>query len=284
MKLIDFRVRPPVAGFEHASMYARPERTEAMGAVFGFPGAMPPSLRTRSPRDFQAERRATGIGLCVLPGRVGAPGVGPADNALLVDYAASEDGLCAFPAVDPLAPGWENAIDALHRRSPAAVRGLVLEPGLLASPLYPDDERCEPVYAYCAARGWPLILSAGGNIGPDCGFSLPVHVDRVARDFPELPIVVAHGGWPWITAINHVAFRRGNVYISPDMYALMPGNEAFLVAMNSYLSERYLYASSYPFVPLTAYRDAFLGKIASDTVAERVLFLNAANLLGLDAP
>lgn len=282
MNVIDFRVRPPVAGFERASMYVQPDRTAAMGAAFGFPGAMPASLRTGSLRDFEDERRRAGIGLCVLPGRVGAPGVGPADNAALVGYAAGMDGLCAFPAVDPLAPGWQGDIDALHRRSPAAVRGLVLEPGLLPSPLYPDDERCHPVYAYCAARGWPLILSAGGNIGPDCSYSLPVHVDRAARDFPGLAIIVAHGGWPWIDAINHVAFRRGNVYISPDMYALMPGNETFLAAMNSYLPERYLYASSYPFVPLAAYRDAFVRRIASDAVAERVLHLNAARLLGLD--
>ena len=96
----------------------------------------------------------------------------------------------------------------------------------------------------------PFILSAGGNIGPDCSYTLPVCLDRVARDFPKLNMVVAHGGWPWITAILHVAFRRGNVYVSPDMYELMPGNEAYAAAMNSYLSERYVYASSYPFVPL----------------------------------
>ncbi len=66
------------------------------------------------------------------------------------------------------------------------------------------------------------------------------------------------------------------------MYALMPGNEDYAKAMNSYLSERYLCASSFPFVPLRGYLDAFTRVIANDTVAERVLYASAARLLGLD--
>ena len=63
------------------------------------------------------------------------------------------------------------------------------------------------------------------------------------------------------------------------MYALMPGNEDYISAMNSYLSERFVYASSFPFVPLRAYLESFLHVIDNDTVAERVLFSNAAALL-----
>ena len=59
---------------------------------------------------------------------------------------------------------------------------------------------------------------AGGNGGPDLSYSDPVHVDRVAADFPALPIVVSHGGWPWVHQILHVAYRRQNVHVSPDMY------------------------------------------------------------------
>ena len=64
------------------------------------------------------------------------------------------------------------------------------------------------------------------------------------------------------------------------MYALMPGSEAYTAAMNSYLSERFVYASSYPFVPLRCYFDSFLRVLANDAVAERVLFSNGAGLLG----
>ncbi|MPZ46731.1 MAG: amidohydrolase family protein [Betaproteobacteria bacterium] len=276
MRVIDFRVRPPIAGFEKAAMYTQPERTAEMGRGFGFPHCSP-VLHEPTPVVFESELRASGVTLAVIPGRVGAPNVGPTDNDALVEYARGcSDSVCVFPALDPSEQSWKaHAERYLGKKT---VKGLTLEPGLLSAPAQMDDASCIPVYEFCAGRGVPLILSAGGNVAPDCGYTLPVHVDRVARDFPKLEIVVAHGGWPWISAINHVAFRRGNVYISPDMYALMPGNEDYLKAMNTYLSERYIYASSYPFVPLRGYLDAFL-RVTSDTVAERVLFSNAARLL-----
>lgn len=281
-RVVDFRVRPPVAGFELATMYTKPERTAQMGKAFGFP-VPAPTLQEPTVAAFDAELDASGIELAVIPARVpGAPGVGPAGNQGLVDFARARPGrVCVFPAVDPTAPGWKRNADALLRANSAIVKGLTLEPGLLAKPLYPDDEACLAVYEFCVEQRLPIILSAGGNVGPDCSYMLPVHFDRVARDFPKLNIVIAHGGWPWITATNHVAFRRGNVFVSPDMYALMPGNEAYIAAMNTYLSERFLYASSYPFAPLRTYLDSFLRVVANDSVAERVLFANAAGLLGL---
>lgn len=278
MRVIDFRVRPPVAGFETGRMYSMPDRTAAMGAAFGFPQRAP-TLADPGVKAFEAELADAALALYVIPGRVGAPGVGPADNDALVAYAAGKSALCVFPAVDPQSEGWRAEAERLLREK--CVSGLTLEPGLLARPVYPDDAACAPVYEFCAARGVPLILSAGGNVGPDVSYTSPEHVDRVARDFPRLDLVIAHGGWPWIAGYNHVAFRRGNVYLSPDMYALMPGNEAYIAAMNGYLSERYVYASSFPFVPLRAYRERFLRVLASDAIAERVLFANAARLLRL---
>lgn len=278
-RIIDFRVRPPIAGFERGRMYSKPERTAQMGAAFGFP-APARTLREPSTAVFESELRESGIELAVVPGRVGAPDVGPAANEALIEYGRAHRGcVCVFPAVDPTIRDWRATAETLLREGAPIVKGFTLEPGLLAKPVYPDDEVCHPVYEFCADRGLPLILSAGGNVGPDCSYTLPAHFDRVARDFPTLNIVIAHGGWPWITATLHVAFRRGNVFVSPDMYAFMPGNEAYTSAMNSYLSERFLYASSYPFVPLAGYLEQFLRVVADDSVAERVLFSNAARLL-----
>ncbi|MPZ44316.1 MAG: amidohydrolase family protein [Betaproteobacteria bacterium] len=281
MRVIDFRVRPPVAGFEAAAMYMQPDRTAEMGIGFGFP-VPSPVLHKPSPAAFEAELRESGIELAVIAGRVGAPKVGPTSNDGLVAYTRTQPKrLCVFPAIDPARSDWRADAERLLRGSDRVVKGFALEPGLLTTPIYADDPLCLPVYEFCVERRLPLILSAGGNVGPDCGHTLPVYVDRVARDFPKLNIVVAHGGWPWITAIHHVAFRRGNVYVSPDMYALMPGNEAYITAMNSYLSERFVYASSYPFAPLRGYLESFLRVVANDVVAERVLYSNAAALIGI---
>ncbi len=262
-------------------MYANAPRTTNMGESFGFPESSS-TLRNPDMAAFEAEVIAAGIEICVIPGRVGAPGVGPASNGELVSYASSKSKrFVVFPAVNPTVAGWQTDFQQWLDEDPVVVKGLVLEPGLLDQPIYPNDAYCLPVYEFCLSRNLPIILSAGGNIGPDCSYSLPIYVDQIARDFPKLNIVVAHGGWPWITAINHVAFRRGNVYVSPDMYALMPGNEGYFQAMNSYLSERYLFATSYPFVPMQPYVQKFVAAIKEEKIRERILFSNAARLLGL---
>lgn len=279
MRAIDFRVRPPIAGYERASMYAQPERTARMAAAFGYPKPVG-ALAGASLEAYEREARESGIAAAVLTGRRGAPGVGAADNPALVAYAeAASCRSFVFPALDPSDASWRERLAALRQHR--CVRGIVLEPGLLEKPVYPDDPSCVPVYELCQAEGLPVMLSAGGNVGPDCSYTSPEHFDRVARDFPRLELVIAHGGYPWITQTLHVAFRRANVYVLPDMYLLMPGNEAYVAAMNGYLSERFLFGTSYPFSPLKASIEAFLAVARGDDVAERVLFRNARALLKL---
>jgi len=277
MRAIDFRVRPPVAGYERASMYSQPARTARMAAAFGYPRPVG-ALAGASLEAFEREVRESGLDAAVLTGRVGAPGVGAADNAALVGYASSAP--CrsfVFPAIDPSQPEWGARLGDFRRHR--CVRGIVLEPGLLDKPVYPDDPICAPVYEACQAAGLPVMLSAGGNVGPDCSYTDPARFDRVARDFPRLALIIAHGGYPWITATIHVAFRRENVYVLPDMYLLMPGNEAYVAAMNGYLSERFLFGTSYPFSPIKDAIEALLRVARTDSIAERVLFGNARALL-----
>ena len=151
-------------------------------------------------------------------------------------------------------------------------------------PIYPDDRRLYPIYAHCEDRNIPAIIMAGGNAGPDLSYSFPVHVDRVAGDFPRMKIVVSHGGWPWVSEILHVAFRRENVYISPDQYLCgMPCTDEYVRAANGFLADRFLYGSSYPFLCAKAYLAWFRKLPIKPEVMERLLYRNAAGFLGIAA-
>ena len=111
------------------------------------------------------------------------------------------------------------------------------------------------------------------------------HLARTAREhFPDLRIVLAHGGWPWVSEILHVCYRRPNIWISPDMYLFggMPGALDYVNAANGFMAERFLFASAYPVLPLPAAVRAFLAFPIRPEVAERLLYQNAARLLGLD--
>jgi predicted TIM-barrel fold metal-dependent hydrolase len=140
-----------------------------------------------------------------------------------------------------------------------------------------------PLYAHCEDRAIPVVVMAGGSAGPDLSYTDPVHIDRVAGDFPGLKLAVSHGGWPWVQQILHVAYRRPNLYISPDQYLCnMPGMQDYLTALNAYLGERFLYASSYPFISVKAYADWFRTLPIRPELMELIQYRNAAEFLGLD--
>ena len=127
----------------------------------------------------------------------------------------------------------------------------------------------------------PVLLMAGGNAGPDVTYSHPVQIDRLAARHPKLQIVSAHGSWPWVNELLGVAYRRTNVWVSPDMYLFLPGSEVLVDAANGFLSEQLLFGSSYPFRPIGQSIDDFLALGFKEDVIDRVLYGNAARLLGL---
>ncbi|HEY7676436.1 MAG TPA: amidohydrolase family protein, partial [Candidatus Methylomirabilis sp.] len=110
----------------------------------------------------------------------------------------------------------------------------------------------------------------------------PVPLDHVAAEFPTLPLIAAHGCWPWVTEALHVAFRRLNVYISPDMYLVnCPGWRDYVEAANSYLQDRFLFATAYPFLPLRETVAHVRRLPFRRHVLPKVLYGNAARLLGI---
>ena len=61
-----------------------------------------------------------------------------------------------------------------------------------------DDKKMYPIYTRCVELGMPICIN-GGIVGPRMP-SWPQHVERfdnVLYDFPELTMVMMHGGEPW---------------------------------------------------------------------------------------
>jgi predicted TIM-barrel fold metal-dependent hydrolase len=277
---IDFRLRPPLPGYLEAVMYTNPERRDRFTRQLGLEPA--PSASQRSMEACLAEMDAAGVAVGVLPARhsdLHGSTPNSAVEAIMRLYPGRFVGLAAF---DPTQR--RVAIAEIDRCIAAGMRGVNIEPGSYPVPMYPDDRRLYPIYAHCEDRSLPVVLMAGGNGGPDLSYSDPVYVDRVAADFPKLPIVISHGGWPWVHQILHVAYRRQNVYISPDMYLCnMPGMQDYIDAANGFLQDRFIYGSAYPLAPIQQYAQWFRGLPLKPEVMHKVTFQNAARLLGLEA-
>ncbi len=92
-------------------------------------------------------------------------------------------------------------------------RGLSLRPFMIGLPA--DDRHYYPFYAKCVELGIPLSIHTSANWTSvavnDLGH--PRHLDPVARDFPELRIIMSHGGYPWVLEAVLLAWKHERVYL-----------------------------------------------------------------------
>lgn len=72
------------------------------------------------------------------------------------------------------------------------------------------------IYRRCEERGMPVTVHTGTSIFPGARnkYAHPMELDDVAVDFPDLTIIMAHGGRPlWMDEAFFVLRRHRNVYL-----------------------------------------------------------------------
>lgn len=252
--LIDFRVRPPYGAFRQA-----------------FPHANVPEKSDEELLDtFLDQMDAAGVDRAVvaarnLPGELDPSGIfkGKVPNSDLLAMRKRSDRFELIGAVDLLAPGLEHEVRALADQG---FIGLAFEAPLYRPALHHDDEALDRAYALCQELNLIAMVTASGMIGPDLSFSDPTHIQRVAKRFPDLDIVVTHAAWPWTTQMAAVLFEEGfnaeqNVFVLPDGYLhneLMPGREHYVAAAAMFPGS-FLYGSSFPNRSLAVGADGIRG-------------------------
>lgn len=280
MSIIDFRLRPPLGGFLKMALFTEKERRDRTTRIHGFEPA--PSARQQSMDLLLQEMDEAGVTTGVIIGRNSGRYGSIGNDEVAAIVAAYPDRFVAAASIDPT--DRKRAATQITGAIKTGFRAINIEPGSYPLPMMVDDRRLYPIYAQCEDLGIPVIIMAGGSAGPDLSYTQPEHLDRVAADFPTLPIVVSHGGWPWVHQVLHIAFRRANIYLSPDQYlAQLPGMDDYIKAADGFLADRFLFASSYPFTPVKDYAAWFRRLPIRPESMEKVLYRNAARLLRLEA-
>lgn len=130
-----------------------------------------------------------------------------------------------FASVDPFR---SDALDVLDKAfDEQKLMGLKLHPSKQA--FYPGDKLLYPIYQKCLEFSKPILFHSGMSWEPNClmEYSRPVHFERVALDFPELRICLAHFGWPWIYETVALLLKYTNVYTDTSLL-YMDSPEMFL--------------------------------------------------------
>jgi predicted TIM-barrel fold metal-dependent hydrolase len=81
------------------------------------------------------------------------------------------------------------------------------------------DPRMYPLYAKCVELDVPVSMQVGHVLeGMPSEHGRPIYLDRIACDFPELKMVGAHTGWPWVEELLSVCYKWDNVYFGVDAW------------------------------------------------------------------
>jgi len=142
-----------------------------------------------------------------------------------------------------------------------------------------DDAALYPAYSVLVERRVPLVVHCGTSSFPGStnAYADPLLLDAVLRDFPDLHVVLAHGGrgW-WYDAAAFLALSRDTVWL--ELSGLPPTRlpEYYARYDLQRLARRWIFGTDWPGVPGQADNArAVAGLGLSEEVAGLVLGGNA---------
>lgn len=167
----------------------------------------------------------------------------------------------------------------------AGVRGLKLYPSYQF--YYPNDDRLYPIYELCQQHRLPVLMHIGSSVIPGTRMKYcdPIHLDDVAVDFPDMCVVMAHGGRGfWYEACMFLAAHYENFYI--DVAGLVPHRLVEHFPRLSRHTDKFVFGTDWPAMPKgpAANAAAIAGLGLDDDAVDRILRRNAARLLGIPLP
>lgn len=207
------------------------------------------------------------------------------NDELAATCAASGGRFVGFGSVDPARP---DAIERVRRFPELGLRGVKLHPSF--QEFDPASDAVAPFFDAVAEADLIVLTHAGmsgmgagepGGQGLRLDLARPLALDPVAARHPEMPIVLAHVGWPWHLEALAMALHKSNVYldISGWRYRYLP--DEVKREMRRRLSRQFCFGTDYPMFEPRACLEEFGRLELPDEVARRVLLENASELLGL---
>lgn len=276
MKVIDFRFRPNtpeiINGIKNSAMF------KAACKAIGFDARKPQPLE-----EIVADLDRLGVELGVITGRDAETTYGsPANNGSVLEFCKKyPNKFVGFWGIDPhkkMAAVYE-IVKAVEEHG---MKGIAIDPYLAHLPAC--EARFYPLYTKCAELGIPVFITmapppqVSGALMDYCD---PRQVDQVARDFPELTLIMSHGGYPFVNEAIYACLRNANVYMDISEYERAPMVDVYVQAMKTLITDKVLFASAHPFIELADALDAYKHFDFTDEVRNKIMYENARKVLKL---
>jgi len=210
-------------------------------------------------------------------------------NDWVARYAAAQpDRLIPFGSVHPRFV--QDAAAETDRLAKIGIRGLKIHP---AHQLFPPNAYrnglgpLAAIYERAEAIGMPVMIHTGTSIFPGArnAFCQPILADDVAVDYPNLVLILAHGGRPlWMNEAFFLARRHPNLYL--DVSGIPPQRLLEYFPRLEVIAEKVLFGTDWPGpgVPdIAGNIEEFMALPLSEPARRKILFENAARLFPVRA-
>ncbi|HEV2297143.1 MAG TPA: amidohydrolase family protein [Candidatus Acidoferrales bacterium] len=217
----------------------------------------------------------------VSPDVIGFP---PDVNDWIAQYCSVEpQRLLAFGSVHPNYVA--DASAEVDRLAKIGIRGLKVHPShqLIAPNAYRHGLGSQAaMYERAQVNGIPVMIHTGTSIfqGARNVYAQPILADDVAVDFPNLVIILAHGGRPlWMNEAFFLVRRHPNMYM--DISGIPPQKLMESFPRLEEIADKVLWGTDWPGPGVPAIRgnvETFRGLPISAAAKQRILYDNAARL------
>ena len=238
---------------------------------------------TLIPQRFDEYMAAEGVDVAILLCEYSpkATGIQPIEDLLPITHYNPE----RFKLMANLNPHYHFPLtDELERQMGLGAVGLKLHP--VHGGFAPNDPALYPVYGLCQQKGLPVVIHCGTSVFPGSTnrYADPILIEDVARDFPDLTVVLAHGGrgW-WYNAAAFLATMRPNVWI--EISGLPPRKLPEYYARYDFerLAKKMIFGTDWPGVPGNRANALVLFDLGLEReTLEKILYKNALRVYCLD--
>lgn len=144
--------------------------------------------------------------------------------------------------------GMDQVRDIVRAHGEHGIRAVTTFPAGVNPQIPINDKLWYPIYAKCIELDLPVFVAVGVP-GPRVKMMAQYvgHLDEVCFDFPELKLVMRHGGEPWEALAVKLMLKWPNLYYSTSGFAPKYIPKAIIDYANTRGGDKVLYAGYFPF-------------------------------------
>ena len=206
-------------------------------------------------------------------------------NEFAARYAEADPArLLPYGGVDPVTS--PDPVGAVHHLLELGVRVLKLHPphqAFAANDYTRGLDALARIYATCEERGLPVLVHTGTSVFPGARskYGNPMELDDVAIDFPDLRLIMAHGGRPlYMQEAFFILRRHRHVWL--DLSGIPPRSLLDYFPRIAELERQVLWGTDWPSPGVSSMRrnvEQFLALPLSTTFKRAALETNPERLL-----